>query len=337
MICCVVVYCTSVPNMETVQFKLVSHVLVNFISWCLDFEIQQKLFTMSKKCRTLNVTSFDIKSPSALFFLEIKKGRYDFIRKKEYIARANQVQEKTTHAPEKLPPLSTSGPESKTLDVRLPLGDNAKPAAPLQDGTAIDLDSRPPEVSTELPPSYTPSEYKNVDIPDALPNFPVVSTSGSQITNAPDDESLNFNIYTSADESLYFEDSPADVHTELMTPSSGRLSPTTLVDPEAGGSFLMPDYETEVDFLSDDIFDFTASSLLSNRSGQSLMPDFSEATEEDRSGEEILSILTKYTQFCLLRKTFYNDCFWEIFSKFSQNFALKAQQMFFLPSSCWGN
>ena len=221
------------------------------------------------------------------YFSEIKKGRYDFIRKKEYIARANQFQEKTSHAPEVLPPPCTSGLESKTLDVGSPLEGSAKPAAPLQDGTSNHLDNQPPEVSTELPPSYTPSEYKNVDIPDALPNFPEVSTSRSQITNAPDDESLDFNIYTSADESFYFEDSPAGDHSELMTPSSGRLSPTTLVDPEAGGSFLMPDYETEVDFLSDDIFDFTASLLLSNRSGQSLMPDFSEATEEDRSGEDI--------------------------------------------------
>ena len=227
------------------------------------------------------------------YFSEIKKGRYDFIRKKEYIARANKVQEKSNHASEVLPPPSTYGLESKTLDVSSPPKGSATPAAPLQDVTAVDLDSRPPEISTELPPSHSPSEYKNVDIPDALPNFPEISTSGSQITNAPDDESLNFNIYASADESLYFEDSPADVHTELMTPSSGRLSPTTLVDPEAGGSFLMPDYETEVDFLSDDVFDFTASSLLSTRSGQPLMPDFTEATEDDRSGEEILSMLTK--------------------------------------------
>ena len=241
------------------------------------------------------------------YFSEIKKGRYDFIRKKEYIARANQVQEKTSHAPEVLPPPSTSGLESKTLEVSSPPEDSAKPVAPFQDVTAVDLDNRPPEVSTELPPSYNPSEYKNVDIPDALPNFPEVSTSRWQITNATDDESLNFNIYASADESLYFEDSPADVHTELMTPSSGRLSPMTPMDPEAGGSFLMPDYETEVDFLSDDVFDFTASSLLSTRSGQPLMPDFTEATEEDMSGEEILSIMTKYTQLCLVRKTFKND------------------------------
>ena len=220
-------------------------------------------------------------------FVEIKKGRYDFIRKKEYIARANQVQEKTSHAPEVLPPPCTSGLESKTLDAGSPLEGSAKPAAPLQDGTSNDLDNQPPEVSTELPPSHTPSEYKNVDIADAIPNFLEVFTSRSQITNAPDDENLDFNIYASADESLYFEDSPADVHTELMTPSSGRLSPTTLVDPEAGGSFLMPDYETEGDFLSDDVSDFTASSLLSTRSGQPLMPDISKETEEDRSGEEI--------------------------------------------------
>ena len=236
------------------------------------------------------------------YFSEIKKGRYDFIRKKEYMARANQVQEKTSHAPEVLPPHSTSGPESKTLDVSSPPKGSATPAAPLQEVTAVDLDSRPPEISTELPPSHCPPEYKNVDIPDALPNFPEVSTSRSQITNAPDDETLDFNIYTSADESPYFDNSTSDVHTELMTPFSDRLSPSTLVDPEVGGSFLMPDYETEVDFLSDDVFDFTASSLLSNRSGQSLMPNFSEATEDDRSGEDILSILAKYTQFCLVRK-----------------------------------
>ena len=219
------------------------------------------------------------------------------------MARANQVQEKTSHAPEVLPPPSTSGLESKTLDAGSPLKGSAKPAAPLQDGTSNDLDNQPPEVSTELPPCRTPRPSTRTS---TYPMHYRTSPRSLHLDRKSPTQSM-MKAWISTSTHLLMSPSilkilRADVHTELMTPSSGRLSPTTLVDPEAGGSFLMPDYETEVDFLSDDVFDFTASSLLSTRSGQPLMPDFSEATEDDRSGEEILSILTKYTQFCLVRK-----------------------------------
>ena len=87
----------------------------------------------------------------------------------------------------------------------------------------------------------------------------------------------------------------------------------------------MPDYKTEVDFLPDDIFDFTASTLQSTGNGQLLMPDISETTEEERSGEEILK-----TSFLRSQNDIVFGILWTVIRPLSRTMFPIYHEVFFL-------